>query len=85
MPTSLAGLALVADVDLAGGVFADQHRGQARDDGRALRELIDFSGDLRLDRRGERLAVKNDRGHREEGSGVGGQGSGRRREGIVAV
>ena len=44
----LAGLPFVADVDLAGGIVADQHGGQPRPDASLLDELGHAAGQLGL-------------------------------------
>ena len=59
----LAGLALVADVDLAGGIVADQHRGQAGPDAVRAQQLRRLGGDLRLHRLRQLFAVQQHGGH----------------------
>ena len=59
----LAGLALVADVDLAGRVFAHKHGGEAGDGAVVLDELDDLFGALGADLLSEFLAVEERRGH----------------------
>ncbi len=56
------GLALVADINLAGGVFADQDHGQARGQSVALLESGDRVADPPAQALGKGLAVDNRRG-----------------------
>ena len=67
MPTSSQALPLVADVDFAGRVVADQDRGQAGDDAVVLDELDDFLGELGADLLSQFLAVEDGCGHGEVG------------------
>src|SRR5204862_5152192 len=60
------GLLLARDVDVRGGVVADEHRGEAD-----LAELLDLRGDLLANFRSERLAVDHVGGHRPERTGRG--------------
>ena len=54
----LAGLALVADIDLAGGILADQDSGQAGSHAAGLHHRRHVGGDLTLHRLGQFLAVE---------------------------
>ena len=62
-PILLAGLLLVADIDLAGRIFAYQDGGQARLHAGAARELADLGRDLGTDLFGQRFAVQKGRSH----------------------
>src|SRR5438132_10227904 len=57
------GPSFVADVDPAGGVVADQHRGQSRAKAIALREGSGRGGRFRLHGLRQLLAVENNSGH----------------------
>ena len=61
MPKPTAGVPLVAHIDFAGRIVADQHGGQAGDDAVVFDEVGDFFCQLRLDLSAQRLAVQNRR------------------------
>jgi hypothetical protein len=63
-PDLLARLALVADVDVGGGVVPDQDRREARRAAEIAGELGGLGGDQLADPGGERLAVDDLRRHR---------------------
>ena len=58
-----ARLALVADVDFAGRVVADEHGGEAGHDAVVLNELDDLLGELRANLLGQLFAVEDGGGH----------------------
>ena len=60
---ALAALALVADVNLAGRIFANEDRGQTRSNSRFRFESGDAVSQLSLKLRGERFAVEDFGGH----------------------
>ena len=62
-PVLLAGLLLVADIDLARRIFADQDRGQAGPHAGGEGELADVGCDFGTDLLRERFAVQKGRSH----------------------
>ena len=62
-PGGLAGVLLVADIDLAGRIVAHEHDGQPRDDPRRLAEAGDLVRQLVANPLGQGFSIENGRGH----------------------